>query len=119
MSVKKQILFLYVNLYRALYYVMDKHSLKIILHRVFYVIFIPEGRARAAVGGQFASFDLIENSKSQKLILCRAFPKTLSLMRRDKILWKLRGYTTLPEQKVISSQIRSTNVNQLLLGTKI
>ena len=64
-------------------------------------------------------FDSIENSKNQKLIFCRAFPKTLSLMRRDKILWKLRGYTTLPEQKVISSQIRSTNVNQLLLGTKI
>ena len=66
MSVKKQILFLYVNLYRALCYILDKHILYIILHRefadIFYVIFIPEGRARAAVGGQFAS--ILNHTKS-------------------------------------------------------
>ena len=47
-------------LYRVVYYVLDQHFLYIILHRafanIFYVIFIPEGRAKAAVGGQFASF---------------------------------------------------------------
>ena len=47
-------------LYRVVYYVLDQHFLYIILHRafanIFYVIFIPEGRAKAAVGGQFASY---------------------------------------------------------------
>ena len=55
----KKFFLLYVNLYRAVYYVLEKHFLYIISHRafanVFYVIFIPEGRAEAAVGGQFAS----------------------------------------------------------------
>ena len=71
MLVKKQILFLYVNVYRALYYVLDKQSLQIILHKafadVFYVISIPKGRAKAVVGGQFASFYQNEHKNKSEI----------------------------------------------------
>ena len=60
-------------LYRVVYYVLDQHFLYIILHRafanIFYVIFIPEGRAKAAVGGQFASIkELLEFTKRKNML---------------------------------------------------
>ena len=65
-------------LYRVVYYVLDQHFLYIILHRafanIFYVIFIPKGRAKAAVGGQFVSWINVDFvKKTTALFSCRIF----------------------------------------------